>query len=93
MTSTKQLIDTFQSQLPSCYAERAFSIEAQLRAGALYPNLGGKKIRSCPTYTRFKLGRGFRFVWRVAPDGLYPKAITTRQGFERIVKQIRKASY
>lgn len=38
MTSTKQLIDTFQSQLPSCYAERAFSIEAQLRAGALYPN-------------------------------------------------------
>ncbi|MDP2617658.1 hypothetical protein [Vibrio splendidus] len=43
MTSTKQLIDTFQSQLPSCYAERAFSIEAQLRAGALYPNLGVRR--------------------------------------------------
>jgi len=44
MTSTKQLIDTFQSQLPSCYVERAFSIEAQLKAGALYPtNLGGRR--------------------------------------------------
>ncbi len=93
MTSTKHLIDTFQSHIPLCHVKRAFDIEKQLESGASYLSLGGKKIRSCPTFVRFKLGRGFRFVWHSASDGLQPKVITTRQGFERVLKQIRKTSY
>ncbi|OZS42192.1 ParE family toxin-like protein [Photobacterium sanguinicancri] len=92
MTSTKQLIDTFQPHIPLCHIKRAFNIERQLQSGASYLSLGGKKVRSCPNLVRFKLGRGFRFVWHIASDGLQPKEITTRQGFERIIRQIRKAS-
>lgn len=92
MTSTKQLIDKFQSQLPACYIQRAFNIETQLRLGTSYLNLGGKKVRSCPKYIRFKLGKGFRLIWHFASDGLQPKAISTRQGFENTLKRIRKSS-
>ncbi|WP_041941344.1 hypothetical protein [Aliivibrio fischeri] len=93
MTSTKHLIDTFQSRLPNCYKKQAFNIELKLKEGTFYSALGGKKIQSCPTYIRFKLGRGFRFIWHIAPDGFHPKTITTRQGFERIIKQLRNSSY
>ena len=93
MTSTKQLIDTFQSHLPLCQIERAFKIEKALKSGASCRSLGGRKIRSYPNLIRFKLGRGIRFVWQDGSDGLHPKVITTRQGFERTIKQIRKASY
>lgn len=92
MASTKQLVDTFQARIPSCHIKRAFTIEKQLGSGTSYLSLGGRKIRSCPTFIRFKLGRGFRFIWHNTSDGLQPTAITTRQGFERILKQIRKAS-
>ncbi len=93
MTSTKQLIDTFRSHIPLCQIERAFEIERALKSGVSYLSLGGRKIRSSPTFIRFRLGRGFRFVWQDYSDGLHPKAITTRQGFERTLKQIHKASF
>lgn len=93
MTSTKQLIDTFQSDIPLCHVKRAFEIERSLKSGASYLSLGGKKIRSSPTFIRFRLGRGLRFVWQDNSDGLHPKVITTRQGFERTIKQIHKSSF
>ncbi|WP_439147423.1 ParE family toxin-like protein [Vibrio sp.] len=93
MISTKQLVDTLQTRIPLCHIKRAFTIEKQLESGTSYLRLGGRKIRSCPTFVRFKLGRGFRFIWHNTSDGLQPKAITTRQGFERVLKQIRKTSY
>ncbi|ATI44708.1 hypothetical protein DMV94_25370 [Vibrio parahaemolyticus] len=93
MTSTKQLIDTFHSHIPLCQAKRAFEIERSLKSGVSYLSLGGKKIRSSPTFIRFRLGRGLRFVWQDNSDGLHPKAITTRQGFERTIKQIHKSSF
>ncbi|WNJ97744.1 hypothetical protein RND59_16590 [Vibrio ruber] len=93
MTSTKQLIDTFHSYIPLCQIERAFEIERSLNAGASYLSLGGRKIRSSPSFIRFRLGRGLRFVWQNSSDGLHPKAITTRQEFERILKQIHKTGF
>ncbi len=93
MTSTKQLIDTFHSHIPLCQVKRAFEIERSLKSGGSYLSLGGKKIRSSPTFIRFRLGRGLRFVWQDNSDGLHPKAITTRQGFERTIKQIHKSSF
>lgn len=93
MTSTKHLIDTFQSHIPLCQVQRAFNIERSLGSGISYLCLGGKKIRTFPTLIRFKLGRGLRFIWHNTSDGLQPKVITTRQGFERTIKQIRKASF
>ena len=87
MTSTKQLIDTFQSHIPLCQIKRAFEIEKSLKSEGAYLSLGGKKIRSSPTFIRFRLGRGLRFVWQDNSDGLHPKAIITRQGFERTIKQ------
>ncbi|MGC9494108.1 hypothetical protein [Vibrio genomosp. F10] len=76
-----------------CHLKRALTIEKQLESGTSYLSLGGRKIRCCPAFVRFKLGRGFRFIWHNTSDGLQPKAITTRQGFGRILKQIRKTSY
>ncbi|TOP04208.1 hypothetical protein CGH23_23880, partial [Vibrio parahaemolyticus] len=64
MTSTKQLIDTFHSHIPLCQVKRAFEIERSLKSGVSYLSLGGKKIRSSPTFIRFRLGRGLRFVWQ-----------------------------
>ncbi len=93
MTTVKQLIDTFQSHISLCQIERVFKIERALKSGTSYLNLRGRKIRSSPTFIRFKLGRGLRFVWQDDSDGLHPKVITTRQGFERTIKQIRKTSY
>ncbi len=93
MTSTKQLIDTFQSYIPQCQIKRAFEIERSLKSGVSYLSLGGTKIRRSPIFIRFRLGRRLRFVWQDNSDGLHPKAITTRQGFERTIKQIHKSSF
>ncbi|MCG3767456.1 hypothetical protein EXA23_14860 [Vibrio cincinnatiensis] len=93
MTSTKQLIDTFRSHIPLCQVKRAFEIERSLKSGAYYLSLGGKKVRSFSTFIRFRLGRGLRSVWQDNSDGLHPKAITTKQGFERIIKQIHQSSF
>ncbi|GAB2645164.1 hypothetical protein GCM10026988_10850 [Vibrio panuliri] len=65
MTSIKQLIDTFQSHIPPCQIKRAFEIERSLKSGVSYLSLGGKKIRSSPTFIRFRLGRGFDLFGRI----------------------------
>lgn len=93
MISTKDLIDTFHSRIPTCQVERAFEIERALKSGTSYLSLGGRKIRSSPTFIRFKLGRGLRFIWQGNSDGFHPKVITTRQGFERTLKQIHTTSF
>ncbi|MDB1124686.1 hypothetical protein [Vibrio algarum] len=49
MTSTKQLIDTFQSHLPLCQIERAFNIDKSLKSGASCRSLGVGKFAPIQT--------------------------------------------
>lgn len=67
-------------------------LKGHLNRGAL-SSLGGKKVRASSTFIRFRLGRGLRFAWQDNSDGLHPRAITTRQEFERTSKQIHESSF
>lgn len=79
----EELLLRCKSQLPSCYAQEARDIAAQLALGVPYPLLGGCKIRRTEGILRFKLGREFRLIFKQTDIGWTPYKLVTRQAFER----------
>lgn len=90
MPTLQEVLNTSITQIPSCYLKKALAVDQQLASGTPYTQIGGKRIRQCRTFVRFKIGRGWRLVYLSKDGALEPFCLITRQQFEQLLKRRRK---
>ena len=86
MTSIQHIF-TNSSHLPFCHIQKAEYIHHQLNAGMHYNCLGGKRIKQAPSFIRFKIGQGWRLLYRQYGQELQPDCLIPRHNFETTIKR------
>lgn len=76
--------------IPICYVNKAIRLIELLKEQVSYKKLGGVKINRRPDLVRFKIGRNYRFIFKIENGLLAPYALITRQEFDRELKRRRK---
>lgn len=81
------VIEHCPHQVHQCYIKKAQEIHEGLLAKACITLLGGVRLKRRPELIRFKLGREFRLIYRIAEHGFVPVQLMTRQAFDRELKR------
>jgi len=73
--------------VPICYVNKAILLIELLKKHVSYKKLGGVKIKRRPELVRFKVGRNYRFIFKMKNGLLTPYSLITRQDFDREIKR------
>ena len=90
MSTLKKVLSTSTTQVPSCYLNKALALDQQLASGTPYTLIGGKRLRQCRAFVRFKIGRGLRLIYQSKGGALKPLCMITRQQFDQFLQRRRK---
>lgn len=73
--------------IPTCHQTRIQQLHQQLYDGIPYATIGGCRLKQCPDFIRFKVGRKFRLIYREVDNQLIPYRLIPRESLDTLLKR------